>query len=501
MLFRSKQTLDLAIEQYENITRLDPDSLDDWVTLARLYRMGNQLDTAEAALKKALELDPASEAALAALASIYTDRGEHEKATALLQGSSAGTSSNVLGALAYAYEQSGEVDKAVDTYRRALQLDTENYELRHRLAELLLRSDRVDDAISEYKVLLEVDPEDAEAYLRLSQLYRHKKQFTEAREAIESAKRLAPDNLEVGFNEALLYEAEGDFNGAVGVLSTMLGRMTNPSGQYSTEEKRARAIVLERLGQTYRQNEIFDEAIKVFQLMLPLEEVPARRGYVQIAETHRQARQLDEAIAALRQGLERFPDDRDLKLQLAGTLSDTGDLAGGVEMARALLNGGSEDRGVHLALIQIYERYKRWAEAEAELAAVEKLAEGPDDAEYIHFLRGALCERQKKYDRAEEEFRKVIEVNPQSALALNYLGYMFADQGMKLEEAVKLIERALDIEPYNGAYLDSLGWAYFRLGKMELAEKYLLEALQRLDRKSTRLNSSHIQKSRMPSSA
>src|SRR3970040_1924230 len=108
-------------------------------------------------------MEPESEAALAALASIYTDRGEHEKATALLQGASAGTSSNVLGALAYAYEQSGEIDKAVDTYRRALQLDTENYELRRRLAELLLRSERIDAAIIEYQVLLEIDPEDAEA--------------------------------------------------------------------------------------------------------------------------------------------------------------------------------------------------------------------------------------------------------------------------------------------------------------------------------------------------
>ena len=480
-----KQTLDLAIEQYENITRLDPDALEDWITLARLYRMSNELEKAEAALKKALELEPESEAALAALASIYTDRGEHEKATALLQSSSAGTSSNVLGALAYAYEQSGDVDRAVDAYRRALQLDTENYELRRRLADLLLRSERLDDAISEYRVLLEVDPEDAESYLRLSQLYRHKKLFAEARDAIEAAKRLAPDNLEVGFNEALLYEAEGNFDGAIGVLSSMLGRMTNASGQYTPEEKRARAIVLERLGQTYRQNEIFDEAVKVFEMLLPLEEASAHRGYAQIAETYRQARQLEDAAASLHQGLERFPDDRDLKLQLAGVMSDTGNLAAAVELARSLLTGGAEDRQVHLGLTQIYERHKRWDEAEAELATAEKLVEGEPETEYIHFLRGALYERQKKYDQAEKEFLRVLEINPESALALNYLGYMFADQGMKLDEAVDLIERALEIDPHNGAYLDSLGWAYFRLGRLELAEKNLLLALQRLSRDPT----------------
>jgi tetratricopeptide (TPR) repeat protein len=187
----------------------------------------------------------------------------------------------------------------------------------------------------------------------------------------------------------------------------------------------------------------------------------------------------------LRQGLERFPDERDLKMQLAGILSDSGNLAGGVELAHSLLNGGPEDRQVHLGLTQMYERHKRWAEAESELAEAEKLTEGGDGAEYIHFLRGALYERQKKFERAEAEFRRVIEINPESALALNYLGYMFADQNTKLEEAVELIERALKLDPYNGAYLDSLGWAYFRLGKLELAEEYLLRALQRLSRDPT----------------
>jgi tetratricopeptide (TPR) repeat protein len=156
-----------------------------------------------------------------------------------------------------------------------------------------------------------------------------------------------------------------------------------------------------------------------------------------------------------------------------------------VELARSLLENGPEDRQIHLGLAQMFERHKRWAEAEAELAAAEKLVEDEAGAEYVYFLRGALHERQKKYDLAEAEFRRVLEINPESALALNYLGYMFADQNMKLDEAVKLIERALDIDPYNGAYLDSLGWAYFRQGKLELAEEYLLRALQRLSRDPT----------------
>ena len=66
-------------------------------------------------------------------------------------------------------------------------------------------------------------------------------------------------------------------------------------------------------------------------------------------------------------------------------------------------------------------------------------------------------------------------------MTLNYLGYMLADQNMKLEEALGDIKKALELDPANGAYLDSLGWAYFRLGKYELAEENLLKASQKIN--------------------
>jgi len=64
-------------------------------------------------------------------------------------------------------------------------------------------------------------------------------------------------------------------------------------------------------------------------------------------------------------------------------------------------------------------------------------------------------------------------------MTLNYLGYMLADKGTRLTEALKLIRKAVELEPINGAFLDSLGWAYFKLGQYELAEDNLRQAVQR----------------------
>ena len=93
-------------------------------------------------------------------------------------------------------------------------------------------------------------------------------------------------------------------------------------------------------------------------------------------------------------------------------------------------------------------------------------------------MRGAMYERMKKYDEAEADFHKVLEINPDNASALNYLGYMLADRNIRLQEAQDLIKKALDQEPNNYAYLDSMGWVDFRLNKLPEAEQSLRRALE-----------------------
>ena len=100
-------------------------------------------------------------------------------------------------------------------------------------------------------------------------------------------------------------------------------------------------------------------------------------------------------------------------------------------------------------------------------------------------MRGAMYEKMKDFDRAEAEFRKVLAIDPDNASALNYLGYMFADRGVRLDEAHKLISRALELEPQNGAYLDSLAWVNYHQNKLAEAENLLLRALERIGKDPT----------------
>ncbi len=103
-----------------------------------------------------------------------------------------------------------------------------------------------------------------------------------------------------------------------------------------------------------------------------------------------------------------------------------------------------------------------------------------DEKIYIYFLRGALAERQKHYDSAEEEFRKILTIDSNNSMTLNYLGYMLGDRGVKLDDALSMVQKAVQLEPQNGAYLDSLGWVYFKMGQYALAEANLRKASERI---------------------
>jgi len=98
----------------------------------------------------------------------------------------------------------------------------------------------------------------------------------------------------------------------------------------------------------------------------------------------------------------------------------------------------------------------------------------------IGFELGTVFDKQKRFADAEAAFRQVLAREPDNAPALNYLGYMLADRGERLDESVTYLKKALEIDPDNGSYLDSLGWAYYKGNKLDLASDNLKRAAEQL---------------------
>jgi tetratricopeptide (TPR) repeat protein len=283
---------------------------------------------------------------------------------------------------------------------------------------------------------------------------------------------------------AAVYQAQGRYDDAIKLLQDLLKKTEKSETGSSQADRNNRAIFIERLGMIYREQENYTAAVDVFRKMLILGDENARSGYQEIVDTYREAKQWPQATATAKEAVQKLPGDRDLRMVLDAQLADTGEFDKAVADIRSMIKGTPEDRDIYLRLGIIYTRAKRWSDAEESLAKAEQFSTKAEDKAYVYFLRGDMYQRQKMFDQAEAEFRKVLATtqptDPQAAATLNYLGYMNADRGVKLEESLNYIKQALTFEPNNAAYLDSLGWTYFKLGKYDMAEDSLTKAAVRM---------------------
>jgi len=482
----SENVLKLAIEQYEQIVKIEPDNVDDHLLLGRLYRLNNDFQKAETEFKAAIALQPDSEEAITTLALLYDDEGDSSRATQVLTGiPDASRSAKLYSVLGYTYEQQKQYKDAISAYRKAIALDRENLDAIRGLAQNLLNDGQVDAALEQYKIIADSNPEDAQTYLRIAEIYRKQAKYDEALENLKKAESMVQDSIEVPYNIAAVYQAQGRYDDAAQVLQDLLKKTEKADGNYTQNEKNNRSVFLERLGSIYKDQGNTQLAADTFRKMTALGDDNAVRGYQQLIDTYREAKQWQQATTVAKEAAQKLPKDRGLRMVLDGQLADSGEPDKALKDVHSLLEGKPEDREVYITLAQMNTRLKRFSDAEQALDKAEELSTKPEDKQYIYFLRGSTFERQKKYDQAEEQFRKVLASDPQNAMTLNYLGYMLADRGVKLEEALTLIKKAVDLDPTNYAYLDSLGWAYFKLGKYEIAEENLVKASQREGKDAT----------------
>jgi len=478
---QSQEVLKLAIEQYEQLVKLDPDSVEDHLLLGRLYRLNNELLKAEAEFKTAVKIAPDSEEAVSTLAYLYNEEGDSSHALQVLNAiPESARTAKLYSALGYTYEQQKQYKEAIDAYRRSTELDRDNLDSVRGLAQNLMNDGQTEAALEQYKVIADADPSDPQTYMRIAEINRRNGKFDQAMDALKKANSVTPDSLEVQYNIAIIDEAQGKYDDAITILNQLIQKTEHADGQYSIPEKNNRAVFLERLGTVYREANKQQLAVETFQKMVDLGDENAIRGYQQIIETYRDNRQWQQATDVALEAAKKFPDDRDLQMVAASQQADMGNPDAAIARVKAMLKGTPDDRAVYIALAQMNSRIKNWKQAEEDISKALELATRQEDRDYVIFVQGSIYERQKKYDLAEESFHKVLADDPKNAMTLNYLGYMLADRGTRVEEALGYIRRAVALDPQNGAYLDSLGWAYYRLGNYDLAEENLRLASERI---------------------
>jgi tetratricopeptide (TPR) repeat protein len=473
-----EENLARAVEQFQAILKIQPDDAFSGLWLARLYRFENKHDDAEKVLRGILNHDADNDQALEQLSQLLVDEGRSQDAIDLLEKAAGDTSSpEAYDLLGDAYTQQKNYAKAEAAYRKAVDEDPDDPGHRHGLAQALLSQDKYAEALEQYTKLSQLEPGTAENYLRMAQLDRRLGKIDEAEASLLRAKQLSPGSIEVLYNEALLYEDENRYDDAVKVLTDAIAGVKNQVG--NEDNSNALSILYEQLGHAYREARKYPEAVQTFQEMEKLGPDAQKRAELLLIETYRDSHQIDSAITEAKKALDASPKDPGLTVSLAMLYGEKSDAAQGTKILQGLLQGNDSDQEIYIDIAQVQERGKLYADAEQSAQKAEQMARDQDGRETAWYMLGAIYERQKKFDLAEQQFRRVLDASPNNAAVLNYYGYMLANRGIRLDEATTLIQQAVQQDPNNGAYLDSLGWAYYKQNKLTEAEQYLQKAVGR----------------------
>lgn len=473
-----------AMDEYKKITVLAPRDIDAWLMLGRLEKASDDSVEAEKAYNSALAIDPANEDGLTGLALVYSDLGDNAKAAQLLKTlADSNPSPRALQALAAAYEQMHDFKMAAQVLRQELALNPANErDVERALAQDLTLAMQFDEALTVYNEMVADDPEDATSFLRMSQIYRERRDFAKAREASDKAKALEPASIEIRYNEVSILEAEDRVPEAAQLLKDIL--LTTTKRTYSQSEKASRVELLERLAALYRSVDQTEAAVDAYRQMVDVDSSIAARASAQIIDTYRGGKEFAKAQQEADAAGKKWPEDRTLRVVRDTLLAELGKTDEASADLKKMFDGKT-DRATFVALADVYEKGRKFDDMAKALDSAEKLSETDDDKSSVWFMRGAMYERMNRVDKAEVEFRKVLKVDPDNAGAMNYIGYMLADRDQRLQEALNIILQALEREPGNGAYLDSVGWAYLKLGRYEEAEKSLRRAVDKTPRDPT----------------
>ena len=390
----------------------------------------------------------------------------------------------------------GRDREAVVYLRNAVRLGPSKEDAVLQLTSSLLKLFEYEESVNALKELTRLDPDSAAGFYYLGKTYSQMKLYREAVGYYQRAMELRPDFYQAAIDQAVSLEAVGDYDRAIAAYQVLIDATEN------------RAPLINHLVQLLIQQRRYEDALvylnKLASMGLGSSEVRRKIGLLYL-ELDRH----DEAIKLFREMLVDEPESHQIRFYLGSAYEEKGEL----ELAKAEFSRIPADAAVyaealgHLAFIlkeqerddeaiQLLQkgiaadpdRMELYLSLATLYDAIDKDQEGLKlllgvESRFIQesrfqFRLGVLFDKLGNKPDSINRMKRVIELNPRDAQALNYLGYTYAEMGINLEEALGYIKRALEIRPDDGFFLDSLGWVYYQLKRYDDAVKQLEKAVR-----------------------
>ncbi len=357
------------------------------------------------------------------------------------------------------YETDGLMEEALASYRKAAGKDASSTYLTLKVGTTALQQKKMDEARRAFERVLREEPDSGEALTGMGLVFFYQNDLSSAAQYLERALAVDPDRLALRVMLTDIYMSQRNYAAALPHYARIVREVPgNPLFRFNY------GLALEGAGRSEEARKEIQEAI---------DRAPRfSRGYTSLGSLLEKAGKVDEARTAYRKALEINPDDGMVWILYANTYLRQREYGRAKEILLDAAGRGVAQQEIHHLLGAIASD-----EGQYETALVHfRTALAAGETDRLWFTVGVVHDKLKQRPQMEEAMKKAIELNPDNAAALNYLGYSYLVDRKNIDEAYQMIRRAVEMDPDNGAYLDSLGWAYFLKGDLRSAQKYLERA-------------------------
>lgn len=465
--------IDEALRYLQTAFKLNQDDLGTGIAVAQLLMSTGRLNEAERVLAAMVERAPDQRALNYNYANVLTKLGRGNEAKPYLERSVAAdpTFGPAIQQLLDIYTDEGEYLKAAALLEPLIADDPLNLEIQRQQAFYFLRAGDARRANERYRALVAADPKDTRSQFGLAESLNDLEQYAEAETIFARLLQANPNDPDLLGSYGLSLVGQKKWNEAAAVFTKILGIADAPEP--------IAALARTQLAHIDLRKDNYAAAIETAKSNFIFRDHPNTQAINIALEAVKRQNKPAEALALLEPLVTKFPNDPFVNARYIEWLVRAGKADEARQHAAVQAKLGARNA------ITVAEAYMQ---ADQQQAAVELLqsavATRPGDID-VQFQLGSIYERTGDRKAAEKAFLAVLEKNPDHAPTLNYLGYMWAEGGVNLEKAHEMLTRAVGQEPNNGAYVDSLGWVYFRLGNLDLAEKYLTDAVKLVPRDPT----------------
>jgi tetratricopeptide (TPR) repeat protein len=465
--------VDEALVHLQNAFRIYPDDLGTGMAISQIYLVSGRPAEAEKVLASMLERAPDQRGLNYSYAQVLTKLGRGAESLKYLERAVEvdPTFGLAIQQLVEIYQSTNQWQKAAEVLQPLINDDPTNLDFQRQQAYFYLRAGMAEKARARFVELLVVDPKDTRTQYYLAESLSDLERYDEADRIYRQLLEKTPDDPDVLASFGLAQVGRKKYDEAAKTFRTLLALPDAGEGVQTLAKTQLAFIDLQK--GNYQQ--AIDAAKPLFVFH---DKVNPQAINIALDAMKRQKRYGD-AVTMMQPLVDKYASDPFVNARYIEMLARAG------EKDRARVAASTQSKFGVRNTISAAEAYVQADQYDQAIGVVrDALRTKPDDVD-LQFELGAALERSGDKTSAEATFLAILEKHPENSGTMNYLGYMWAEQGVHLDRAAEMLNRAVTLEPGNGAYLDSLGWAYFRQGKLDLAEKYLNNAAKILPRDAT----------------